>query len=64
MVRYAGISCVLLCTVAGRISPNYTHFDPFSMTLASSRDCYVTSLDGKEYLGLVSEYSAALFGHS
>lgn len=40
------------------------HFDPFPMTLASGRDCHVTSLDGKEYLDLVSEYSAALFGHS
>ncbi|THY24820.1 aminotransferase class-III [Aureobasidium pullulans] len=40
------------------------HFDPFPMTLASGRDCHVTSLDDKEYLDLVSEYSAALFGHS
>ncbi|TIA05760.1 aminotransferase class-III [Aureobasidium pullulans] len=40
------------------------HFDPFPMTLASGHDCHVTSLDGKEYLDLVSEYSAALFGHS
>lgn len=40
------------------------HFDPFPMTLASGHDCHVTSLDGKEYLYLVSENSAALFGHS
>ncbi|KAL2026890.1 hypothetical protein VTO58DRAFT_102871 [Aureobasidium pullulans] len=31
---------------------------------SSGHDCHVTSLDGKEYQDLVSEYSAALFGHS
>lgn len=40
------------------------HYDPFPMVLVSGRDCYVTSKDGHEYLDCVSEYSAALFGHS
>ncbi|KAF5598361.1 aminotransferase class-III [Fusarium pseudocircinatum] len=40
------------------------HYEPFPMTLSSGRDCYVTSADGVEYIDFVSEYSAAMFGHS
>ena len=39
-------------------------YEPFPMVLTSGRDCFVKSLDGNEYLDMVSEYSAAMFGHS
>lgn len=40
------------------------HQDPFPLAFQSGQGCFVTSLDGDEYLDFVSEYSAALFGHS
>lgn len=40
------------------------YYDPFPLTLASGRGCHVTSLDGKEYLDCVSEFTAGFFGHS
>lgn len=39
-------------------------YAPFPMTLASGRDCYVTSLDGQEYIDCVSEFTAGFLGHS
>ncbi|KAL2755531.1 hypothetical protein ACRALDRAFT_1076884 [Sodiomyces alcalophilus JCM 7366] len=39
-------------------------FDPFPLTFSGGRDCYVTSVDGREYLDLVSEYNAGMYGHS
>ncbi|KAL3487245.1 pyridoxal phosphate-dependent transferase [Aspergillus germanicus] len=40
------------------------HYYPFPMSLETGQGCRVTSLDGHEYLDFVSEFSAALFGHS
>ncbi|KFA45985.1 hypothetical protein S40293_09207 [Stachybotrys chartarum IBT 40293] len=40
------------------------HYEPYPLAFKSGRGCFVTSLDGEEYLDFVSEYSAALFGHS
>lgn len=40
------------------------HYFPFPLSFQSGQGCHVTSLDGDEYLDFVSEYSAALFGHS
>ncbi|KAE8553936.1 hypothetical protein EYB25_002474 [Talaromyces marneffei] len=40
------------------------HYYPFPMSIKSGKGCRVTSLDGHEYLDFVSEFSAALFGHS
>ncbi|KAF4960048.1 hypothetical protein FSARC_10579 [Fusarium sarcochroum] len=40
------------------------HYDPFPMSISSGRDCYITSADGAEYVDFVSEFSAAMFGHS
>lgn len=37
---------------------------PHPLVLQSGRDCYVTSLDGREYVDFVSEYCAGMFGHS
>ncbi|KAL4746675.1 hypothetical protein BDW72DRAFT_207150 [Aspergillus terricola var. indicus] len=39
-------------------------YQPFPLIMTSARDCYVTSLDGVEYLDFVSEYFAGMFGHS
>ncbi|KAF2009036.1 PLP-dependent transferase [Aaosphaeria arxii CBS 175.79] len=40
------------------------HQLPFSMALESGKGTLVTSKDGVEYLGFVSEYSAGMYGHS
>lgn len=40
------------------------HYDPFPMVLKSGRECYVTSVDDREYLDFVSEFSAGMLGHS
>ncbi|KAK6382393.1 hypothetical protein LTS17_004280 [Exophiala oligosperma] len=40
------------------------HMNPFPMSIASGRGCYVTSLDGRDYLDLVAEYTAGVLGHS
>ncbi|KAJ4314801.1 hypothetical protein N0V84_008687 [Fusarium piperis] len=39
-------------------------YGPFPLAMASGHDCHVVSVDGTEYLDLVSEFSAAFFGHS
>lgn len=40
------------------------HHTPFPLVLESGRGTMVTSKDGKEYIDFVSEYSAAMYGHS
>lgn len=37
---------------------------PYPIYVESGRDCYLTSLDGVEYLDFVSQYFAGMFGHS
>ncbi|KAH6642721.1 pyridoxal phosphate-dependent transferase [Boeremia exigua] len=37
---------------------------PFPLTIRSARRVTVTSLDGRDYLDMVSDYSAGLYGHS
>ncbi|KAF2745056.1 PLP-dependent transferase [Sporormia fimetaria CBS 119925] len=37
---------------------------PFPPAFVGGRDCYLTSVDGHEYLDFVSEYCAGMFGHS
>lgn len=39
-------------------------YQPFPLVMATGRDCYLTSLDGVEYLDFVSEYFAGMYGHS
>lgn len=39
-------------------------YQPFPLVMASGRDCYLTSVDGVEYLDFVSEYFAGMYGHS
>ena len=38
--------------------------DPFPITLVSGEGCRVTSLDGQEYLDVLGEFTAGLYGHS
>ncbi|CRK12505.1 hypothetical protein BN1723_009752 [Verticillium longisporum] len=38
--------------------------DPFPLTLSGGQGCFVTSVDGREYLDFVSEYNAGIYGHS
>ncbi|KAE8156558.1 pyridoxal phosphate-dependent transferase [Aspergillus tamarii] len=39
-------------------------YQPFPIVMATGRDCYLSSLDGVEYLDFVSEYFAGMYGHS
>ncbi|KAH8808051.1 pyridoxal phosphate-dependent transferase [Xylogone sp. PMI_703] len=38
--------------------------EPFALVFASGKDATITSVDGDEYLDLVSEYSAGIYGKS
>ncbi|WP_421694552.1 aspartate aminotransferase family protein [Aestuariivirga sp.] len=40
------------------------YYPPFPLAFTGGRGCRVTTLDGQELVDLVSEYSAALYGHS
>lgn len=40
------------------------HMDPFPLRMASGRGCYVSSVDGRDYLDFVVEYTAGVMGHS
>jgi glutamate-1-semialdehyde 2,1-aminomutase len=40
------------------------HFSPFPLVFASGRGNHLTDVDGLEYLDLLGEYSAGLYGHS
>lgn len=39
-------------------------FHPFPLTFSGGHDTYVTSVDGREYLDMVSEYNAGMYGKS
>lgn len=39
-------------------------FSPFPLTFSGGRGSFVTSVDGREYLDLVSEYNAGMYGKS
>ena len=40
------------------------HYSPFPLTFASGRGNRLTDVDGYEYLDLLGEYSAGLYGHT
>lgn len=40
------------------------HFTPFPLTMASGAGCWMTDLDGHDYLDLLGEYTAGLYGHN
>src|SRR5690606_39030881 len=39
-------------------------YEPFPVAIVDGEGCHVTDLDGHRYADFVSEYSAALYGHS
>lgn len=39
-------------------------YEPFPVAIVEGEGCHVTDLDGHRYADFVSEYSAALYGHS
>ena len=39
------------------------YFLPFPLTIVRGKGCRITDLDGHEYLNLVGDYAAGLFGH-
>lgn len=40
------------------------HSSPFPLIIKSGKGCHVQSAEGVEYIDLISEYSACMFGHS
>ncbi len=38
-------------------------FAPFPLTIAGGKGCRITDIDGHEYLNMVGDYAAGLFGH-
>jgi glutamate-1-semialdehyde 2,1-aminomutase len=40
------------------------YYPPFPLTFVAGDGCRVTDLDGHDHVDLISEYSAALYGHS
>jgi glutamate-1-semialdehyde 2,1-aminomutase len=38
--------------------------EPFPITLTGGRGCTVTSLDGRDYIDFLGDYTAGLYGHS
>ena len=56
-------------TSASSILPSGTtraglYHPPHPLVFRGGHSCYLTSLDGDEYLDFVSEYTAGMFGHS
>ncbi|MBS0612097.1 MAG: aminotransferase class III-fold pyridoxal phosphate-dependent enzyme [Proteobacteria bacterium] len=39
------------------------YFSPFPLTVERGQGCRITDIDGHEYLNLVGDYAAGLFGH-
>jgi glutamate-1-semialdehyde 2,1-aminomutase len=39
------------------------YYAPFPLTIAQGKGCRITDIDGHEYLNLVGDYAAGLFGH-
>jgi glutamate-1-semialdehyde 2,1-aminomutase len=50
--------------VPGGNTRTVLHYSPFPLTLASGRGNRLTDIDGFEYLDLLGEYSAGLYGHT
>jgi glutamate-1-semialdehyde 2,1-aminomutase len=40
------------------------YYAPFPLTIAAGRDARITDLDGHEYLNLVGDYAAGVYGHT
>ena len=40
------------------------HTSPFPLTFASGESCYLTTVDGHEYVDFLGEYTAGIYGHN
>lgn len=50
--------------LAGGNTRSVLFYTPFPTAMAGGHGCYLTDIDGHEYLDLLGEYTAGLFGHS
>ncbi|KAF3012789.1 hypothetical protein E8E14_006136 [Neopestalotiopsis sp. 37M] len=53
-----------ICALPGGNTRTVLHSSPFPLIIKSGQGCTVTSAEGVEYVDLISEYSACMFGHS
>lgn len=40
------------------------YYEPFPLSIASGQGCYLTDADGHEYLDMIGEFTAGVYGHS
>lgn len=48
----------------GGNSRTVLYSDPFPQTIASARSCYLTTVEGQEYIDFLGEYTAGIYGHN
>jgi glutamate-1-semialdehyde 2,1-aminomutase len=53
-----------LAVMPGANTRSTIHFDPFPLTIVSGAGQHLTDADGHEYVDFLSEYTAAIYGHS
>lgn len=51
-------------TLPGGNTRSVLYSDPFPLVIKSGRDCYITSIDNREYVDFLSDFSAGMYGHS
>ncbi|GKT47357.1 beta-phenylalanine transaminase [Colletotrichum spaethianum] len=51
-------------SLPGGTTRSVLYYQPFPLAFSGGHECHLTSVDGHEYLDLVSEYCAGMFGHS
>ena len=52
-----------LAVLPGGNTRSTVHYPPFPLAVASATGCRLTDLDGHEYVDLLGEYTAGLYGH-
>ena len=53
-----------LKTMPGANTRTVLHYDPFPVTVVKGDGARVTDLDGHQYVDMLGEYTAGLYGHS
>lgn len=53
-----------LKTMPGANTRTVLHYDPFPVTVVKGEGARVTDLDGHQYIDMLGEYTAGLYGHS
>ena len=53
-----------LKTMPGANTRTVLHYDPFPVAIVSGKGATVTDLDGHQYIDMLGEYTAGLYGHS